>query len=152
MDDPVVPGAPTNRYFSQPGPKGKLFYIFWSPFRSLLAPFWIPLTRLWLPLAAFWLPFGALWFTFAPPGAPFSHFCGLLTSFLIFKQKTTKFQWNQIAGQPNRIIPKSAERDPTGSLNNCLHPIHQGIKGPERNICRRINKAHDNEYVYAYYV
>ena len=117
MDDSAVPGAPKNRHFSQPDPKGKLFYIFWSPFRSLLAPFWIPFTRLWLPLVAFWLLFGALWLTFAPPWAPFSHFCGLMTSFLIFKKQQnfneTKLLVNQIVKQFEQNLFNIISQSPT---------------------------------------
>ena len=78
--------------------EGRLFDAFWSPVGSPLAPFWHPLAAFWLPLAPFWLPlapfwltlapfwltFGALWLTFAHPGSPFSHFCCILASFLVF--------------------------------------------------------------------
>ena len=78
--------------------EGRLFDAFWSPvgsplapfwhplaaFRLPLAPFWVPLAPFWLTLAPFWPTFGALWLTFAHPGSPFSHFCCILASFLVF--------------------------------------------------------------------
>ncbi len=60
---------------------GGFLDAFWSPFRSLLAAFWLPSVPFGLPLAPFggplgslWLSFGVLWLTFAQLGAPFSHF------------------------------------------------------------------------------
>ena len=87
-----------SRLFLREAPSLFSSYAFWSPVGSPLAPFWHPLAAFWLPLAPFWLPlapfwltlapfwltFGALWLTLAHPGSPFSHFCCILASFLVF--------------------------------------------------------------------